>query len=40
VLGGGLPLVLLAAAALSVFEPPGVTRYGRPRRREQNLLPH
>ncbi|MEE1759859.1 MULTISPECIES: hypothetical protein [unclassified Streptomyces] len=33
-------LVLLAAAALSVFKPRGVTRYGRRRQREQNLLPH
>jgi hypothetical protein len=33
-------LVLLAAAALSVFKPRGVTRYGRGRQREQNLLPH
>jgi hypothetical protein len=32
-------LVLLAAAALSVFKPRGVTRHGRRRQREQNLLP-
>lgn len=33
-------LVLLTAAALSVLKPRGVTRCGRRRRREQNLLPH
>ncbi|CAM5616455.1 hypothetical protein [Streptomyces aurantiogriseus] len=33
-------LVLLTAAALSVFKPRGVTRYGRRRQREQNLQPH
>ncbi|MFE9399362.1 hypothetical protein [Streptomyces flavidovirens] len=32
-------LVLLTAAALSVFKPRGVTRYGRRRRREQSPLP-
>ncbi|MDQ0904233.1 hypothetical protein QFZ22_000218 [Streptomyces canus] len=33
-------LVLLTAAALSVFKPRGVTHYGRRRRREQSLPPH
>lgn len=32
-------VVLLIAAALSVFKPRGVTRYGRRRQREQNSLP-
>lgn len=32
-------LVLLTAAALSVFKPRGVTRYGRRRQREQSTLP-
>ncbi|MEV8311939.1 hypothetical protein AB0P36_32630 [Streptomyces flavidovirens] len=32
-------LVLLTAAALSVFKPRGVTRYGRRRQREQSPLP-
>ncbi|MGW0917250.1 hypothetical protein ACWD1Z_36990 [Streptomyces sp. NPDC002784] len=33
--GAAALLVLLAAAALSVFEPRGVTRYGRRRQHEQ-----
>ncbi|MBT2390651.1 hypothetical protein J7E87_14765 [Streptomyces sp. ISL-1] len=33
-------LVLLTAAALSVFKPRGVTRYGRRRQRDQSVLPH
>ncbi|MFI9771639.1 hypothetical protein ACIHJG_32875 [Streptomyces sp. NPDC052415] len=32
-------LVLVTAAALSVFKPRGVTRYGRRRQREQIQLP-
>ncbi|AWZ07808.1 MULTISPECIES: hypothetical protein [unclassified Streptomyces] len=32
-------VVLLTAAALSVFKPRGVTRYGRRRQREPRLLP-
>ncbi|MDQ0944002.1 hypothetical protein [Streptomyces sp. V1I1] len=32
-------LVLLTAAALSLFKPRGVTRYGRRRQREQSPLP-
>ncbi len=32
-------LVLLTAAALSIFKPRGMTRYGRRCRREQSILP-
>ena len=36
--GGGL-LVLLVPAVLSVYKPPGLTRYGARKQREQSALP-